>query len=491
MATSGDINYPDKRSVRKQTQQQGRYNLYNALRRPLMSKLRLYERMARQDLTIRSALNTRVDSIIGTIGDVIHPDKEIQEFHRDNLKRLEDGTGKNFKSCLRNIQFTTDWAGFSVSEVCYSFDFGSLHVEDILTYHPSTLVIYPNKKGLLVDNQETMDGYHKSGIYQYAINFAPAEQHLDLWKHIYLGRDCDYGNYYGHSLVAPAYKWFRLKEVLIEMMISAMNKLGTRLLWVRSHNTPTEELVLNPATGEERPLTTLELIRNQIEMNEGAIDTLVLPQVSPDYKPEIGSVQMSDNFGDTFLNTLAYVDQESVRHIIPYFLLMDTDSNESARERRMEIYFNDVYNQREALINVAVQKILMPLQTWNFNRAAAKIPPTFARIFSDRPEDRVATMQMVTGLTETGYLNPTNPMDWGMVREMVRLAGREMTEADLKFINEVVIEPLQKPEPAAGAATKKPTAGRPKGVSKPLSTRSPAKPASSGSTTKKNLKQGG
>jgi hypothetical protein len=226
-------------------------------------------------------------------------------------------------------------------------------------------------------------------------------------------------------------------------------------------------------------------------MNEGAIDTLVLPQVSPDYKPEIGSVQMSDNFGDTFLNTLAYVDQESVRHIIPYFLLMDTNSNESARERRMEIYFNDVYNQREALINVAVQKILMPLQTWNFNRTAAKIPPTFARIFSDRPEDRVATMQMVTGLTEKGYLNPTNPMDWGMVREMVRLAGREMTEADLKFINEVVIEPLQKPEPAAGAATKKPAAGRPKGVSKPLSTRSPAKPASSGSTTKKNLKQGG
>jgi hypothetical protein len=448
--------------------------------------------MARQDLTIRSALNTRVDSIIGTIGDVIHPDEEIQEFLRDSLKRLEDGSGRNFKSCLRNIQFTTDWAGFSVSEVCYAFEKGQLVLDNVLTYHPSSLVIYPNKKGLLVDGEETMDGYHKSGIYQYALNYAPAEQQLDLWKHIYLGRDCDYGNYYGHSLVAPAYKWFRLKEVLIEMMISAMNKLGNRLLWIRSHNTPTEELVLNPATGEERPLTTLELIRNQIESNEGALDTLLLPQVSPDYKPEVGSVQMSDNFGDTFLSTLAYVDQESVRHIIPYFLLMDNNSNESARERRMEIYFNDVYNQREALINAAVMKILMPLQTWNFSKAAAKIPPTFARVYSDRPEDRVATMQMVTGLTEKGYLNPTHPMDWSMVREMSRLANRDMEDADIEFINQVVIEPLQKPEPAPGSeVVKKPTAGRPKGVSKPISGRPPAKPASSGSTTKKNLKAGG
>lgn len=486
----GDITYEDRRSTRKPLKQLGRFNFYNALRRPLLSKLRLYERMVRQDLTIRSAINTRVDSIIGTIGDIIHPDKEIQDFLRDNLKRMEDGTGKSWQSALKNVQFTTDWAGFSTSEVVYNLEFGALTLKDLLTYHPSTIVIYPNKQGLLIDGQETPDGYHKSGIYQYAVNFAPQEVKLDLWKTVYLGRDCDYGNYYGQSLVAASYKWFRLKEVLIEMMIGAMDKVGSRMLWVRSPSMPTDEIVIDPATGEEKPLSTLQIIKEQIEAEDTSLSALLLPQQTPDYKPEVGSVQLSDNFGDLFINTLRYVDQESVRHITPYFLLMDTDSNESARERRMEVYFSDVYNQRNALINVVINKVLTPLQTWNFNRASAKVPPSFARVFSDRPEDRVATMQMVTGLTDKGYLNPKNAMDWTMVREMVRLAGREMTKEDLAFIESIVIEPLAKSESATSQAVKKASVGRPKNISKPLQKRSPAK-TTTGSKTKSNLRKGG
>lgn len=495
MLEAGDITYQDKRSLRKQLKQQGRFNIYYALRRPLSTKLRVYERMVRQDLTIRSAVNTRVDSIIGTIGMPVHPDPEIQEFHRKNLMALEDACGRSWETCLREIQFTKEWAGFAVSEVCYDLQFGILTLKDILTYHPSTIVIYPNKQGILTDGEDSPDGYHKSGIYQYAVNFAPAEVPLSLWKHIYLASDTEYGNLYGQSLVSPSYKWFRLKEVLIEMMITAMSKLGNRVLWVRSPVSPTDERVIDPSTGEERFKTTLQQLQEYLEVNEGDISHILLPQTSPgnDFKPEVGSVQMSDNFGETFINTLRYVDAESVRHILPYFLIMDSGSQESARERRMEVFYKAIYNQRKALTNVVVQKCLMPTQQWNFNRESAKIAPTFAKVFSDRPEDRVATMQMVTGLTDKGYLNPMNEMDWNMVREMVSLAGREMEEEDVQFIYDIVVEPLQKPEPAAGGgseAVKKPSAGRPKGVSKPLSTpRAPAKAATTG--TKANLGLGG
>ena len=488
MLIPGDIEYNDRRKLKKPLKQQGRYNIYFALRRPLAGKLRVYERMVRQDLTIRSAINTWTDSIIGTIGMPVHPDPEIQEFHRNNLKAMEDASGRSWESCLRDIQFTKAWAGFSVSEVCYDLTFGVLSLKDILTYHPSTLVLYPNKQGILTDGEESPDGYHKSGIYQYAVNFAPAETKLDLWKHIYLASDCEYGNHYGQSLVSPSYKWFRLKEVLIEMLITAMNKLGSRVLWVRSMSLPTDERILDPSTGEERFKTTLQQIQEQLESTEGDISHILLPQLTQDHKPEVGSIQMSDNFGDTFLNTLRYVDAESVRHILPYFLIMDTDSMEAARERRMELFYKSVYNQRKALTNVVVQKCLLPTQKWNFNRESAKIAPTFARVFSDRPEDRVATMQMVTGLTDKGYLNPLHQMDWNMVREMVSLAGREMEQADIDFIMDTIINALQKPEPSE--ATTKATPGRPKGVSKPLSKSRPPAKAATGKT-KANMGLGG
>jgi hypothetical protein len=88
-------------------------------------------------------------------------------------------------------------------------------------------------------------------------------------------------------------------------------------------------------------------------------------------------------------------------------------------------------------------------------------------------------MQMVKGLTDTGYLNPTNPQDWDMVRQMVRLSDRKMDADDLRFIQQVVINPLL-PKPGADETGKGGTGGRgrPTGNSMPnRQARLPAKPA--------------
>jgi hypothetical protein len=162
-------------------------------------------------------------------------------------------------------------------------------------------------------------------------------------------------------------------------------------------------------------------------------------------------------------------------------LISDQQSpgNTEARERRMETYYNALDTHRRNLTSVVLRKVMMPLVEWNFSRASAKIPPTFTRVYSDRPEDRVATMQMVKGLTDTGYLNPRNPQDWDMVRQMVRLSNRKMDEEDLKFIEEVVVNPLQPkldadPTGAGGTGGR----GRPTGNSMPnKAARLPAKPA--------------
>jgi hypothetical protein len=490
---AGDIRYDDRRKVKDKIRQHGTFNKLLTYHRPVLAKLRVYEKMVRQDLTIQSAVNTRVDAIVGSIGMPVHPDPEIQEFHRNNLATLEDSSGKSWEQVLREIQFTKDWAGFCVSEVLYDLNFGALTLKDIVTYHPSTITIYPDKNGMLSEGNETYDGYHRSGIYQHTPIEPTGERQLKLWKHIYMAGDSEYGNYYGHSLVAPSYKWSRLKEVMVEMMLSAMDRLGSRALWVRSPSqSMTDDTVVDPNTGDQRPKTTLEFIQEQLEAADGDIRAIILPQTTPgsEFKPEVGSIPMSDNFGDTFLETLRYVDSESVRHIVPYFLIQDTNSLEAARERRMEVYFKTIINERKVLMNHLIQKALMTTQQWNFSKESAKIPPTFAHQYSDRPEDRVATMQVVTGLTSKGYLNPQNSMDWAMVRQIGGLSDREMEPDDLEFIKDILIKPLQ---PDAGnEAVKKTEAGRPTGTTTPQNKdREPPKDSDSGDKAKKNMKSGG
>lgn len=484
MPVSGDLSYLSKSAARGKFAQLGSFSLTDAIRRPLIARLRLYERMWRQDLTIKTALHTQVNSIVGTIGELTHPDPEIAEFLNDNIKQLEDEHGRSWQNCLATIQHTSFWAGYSLTEVMFDLKFGQLYLHDLLTYHPSTCLIYPDKHGRLTEGKPTMDGYHKSGFYQVGLNPLQAEVKLPLWKTLYLANESDYGNYYGRSLIAPSYKWYRLKEAIIDMMGAALDKTGSRMTSISIPSYELPEKRLDVSTGEQKPITTLDLVREQLENIEGPPEFLFLPQQSPENKPTVNSVPLFDNVGTTFLDAIAYADQESTKHILPYFLISDHQAANSkadpeAKERRMEAYYNALDSHRRNLTSVVLRKVMMPLVEWNFSRASAKISPTFTRVYSDRPEDRVATMQMVKGLTDTGYLNPTNPQDWDMVRQMVRLSDRKMDADDLRFIQEVVINPLL-PKPGADQTGKSGTGGRgrPTGNTMPnRQARLPAKPA--------------
>jgi hypothetical protein len=469
MYSSGDINYPNKSSMRGKFKQHGSFTLSDTVRRPLGARLRLFERMWRQDLTIKSAVGIHVNSIVSTIGCLSHPDPEIDDFLDRNLKMLEDEHGKSWQSCLASIQNTTFWAGFSLTEVMFDLKFGSLYLHDLLTYHPVTCAIYPDRKGRITDNQPTMDGYHRSGFYQTGLSPTQAEVRLPMWKTIYLPNEADYGNYYGRSLVAPCYKWHRLKEAMIDMMAEALDKLGDNLLYVTMPSDVLPEKRLDVSTGEEKAITTLTLVKEQLEAADGLPDIFVVPQQRPENKPQVGSVPLSTNVGSAFLDSISYIDQECTKHIIPYFLISDYSSGRAVDreiiERRMEVYYNMLDNYRKVLTSAVMKKAIMPLVAWNFNRASAKIAPTFNRVYSDRPEDRVATMQMVKGLTENGYLNPRNSADWDMVRQTVRIVNRTKTDDDDKFIKEMLIDPKKKPPGATDQSGPRGTGakGRPTG----------------------------
>lgn len=450
--SSGDITYKDKRGLRGKFSQQGGFTYSSMLHRPKQAQLRLFERIWRQDTTIKSAVTARILWLLNTIGEIEHPDPEIANFHNRNLRQLEEINGAAWYSRLQTMMETKYWAGNSVTEIMFGLKDGALYLDDFITYHPGTISIYPDKKGRLVQGKDSWDNYHKSGIWQYATGLDFKEKPLDLWKHVLLVNEGQYANYYGISLLEPSYVWYRLKEALLDMMAAGLDNEGRRLLWVRMPSYPTGEIRINPATGKEENINSLKLVKEQFEASEGLPEVLFLPYQSPDNKPEVGSESIQDSVGDAYMKAIEYAEAQSIKHIIPPFLVSsstDLDDDPSVRERQLEMFSNNIEVDRSVLVSTLIKKVFMPIQQWNFNRPSADIPPTFARRYSDRVEDRVATMQTIKGLVESGVLNPFNQTDYIIIMQMLRIDPRERTEEDAQYIYDMLIEPRKQKDPRA------------------------------------------
>ncbi len=429
--------------------------------RPSMQKLKTYEQMVYQDTILFTALNMMVKSILSTVGPVHHPDPEIQEFLNFNIQTLQDGTNQEWHEVLYQIIFTTLWAGFSVSENLYDLKFGTLSLDGLVTYQPNTIVIRPDKNGMLTEGKETAGGYWKSGIYQTPNRFKP-EQSLSFWKTIYIANNAAFGNYYGYSAVAPCYKWHRLKDALVDMMASALDRYGNPLLYVKMPVYPTSRTAIDPSTGEERTLTTQEVFQETIQNLDSSGNMLFLPQQDGTNKPDVGSLTPGNNIGSIFIDSIRYVSEQEMLPLgIPPFLITnELNNNEAGVERRMELYYGNLEHYRNLFMMPIARQAFGRLIQYNFNRESARHPASFSRIYSDRAEDRVAMMQVVSGMTDKGYFNPNNASDHQMVRQMVRALDRPHDKGDTEFIKKVLYKEVK-------------GAGRPTGVSKPLQTARP------------------
>lgn len=419
-----------------------------------MQKLKIYEQMVYQDTNIFASLDILVKSILATVGSVHHPDPEIKEFLNYNIEQLQDSIASDWNDTLYQILFSTLWAGFSVSENLYDLKFGTLYLDGLVNYPPNTIIIRPDKNGMLTEGKATPGGYWKSGIYQSPNRFKP-EQQLSFWKTIYIANRASFGNYYGYSAIAPCYKWYRLKDALVDMMAIALDRYGNPLLYVKMPVYPTERTTIDPATGEERQLTTQEVFQETIQNLDSNGNVLFLPQQDGSNKPDVGALTTGNNIGSTFIEAIKYVTEQEVQVLIPPFLLTaELFSTETATERRMELYYNNLQHYRNLLLQPIARQAFSRLIQYNFNRESARYAASFSRVYSDRAEDRVAMMQVVSGMTDKGYFNPLNPSDHQMVRQMVRALDRPHDKGDVEFIKKVLLKEIQP--------------GRPTGVSKPL-----------------------
>ena len=389
---------------------------------------------------------------------------------------------------IKSAIHTAMWAGFSVTENLYENYNGNLLLSDFITYHPASITIKTNKKGRLTEGEETTYGVMtpSSGIYQYT---HVGDTRLPLWKTTLLINEFEFNNYYGKSIVEGCYRWHVLKEAYNDMMTIVLDRYGNPLTVVSYPKIDTGLSYTNPITGEAEPLTNQQYLENQLSQNTTDNAFLLLPFLEANMKPDVKVLTGNNNLGDVFLNAIEYCERKIARNLLlPYgFLELDAKAQrQTTNERHIEVFNRVIHNLYKSFVIPFVNQSYFQLQKFNFNRESAKIPPRIPISKFTRPEDRVAMMQMIKGLTENGYFNPRNANDWGMVREMVDALDRKQTSDDLKFIEELLIIPRQ-PNPSQGAGVAdperkanrgsrtsegkvKPTgdSGRPTGVSTPL-----------------------
>lgn len=422
------------------------------------STLKEFGRVADRDLIIRSCFDIIIKAIIASSDRVIHPDPEIAEFCNYTLRYYEDRNSTSWQTMLEPPILTLLRSGFSVSESLFDLDsFGQMVLADLITYEPNTISLYPDRQGRLVESKTS---YYStvipSGIYQQLAQLDSTQLpggaedtiyaqisigmvRLPRAKCVFLNQHALYGNHYGTSSIAPLYRWVLLKEALIDMMGTALDQYGNPLFYISMADLPTTRQVMDEA-GALRSISTFETLREQLQNLGSQGNALLLPFGEKGIRPQVGQISQPQNLGTVFIDAIEYCNSQIATELgVPTFLLL-TDKNQSGNrsipEHRMAAFYAMIEDYRGRILNAICRQVFGKLIAYNFdNRPGAKQPPTFSRVFSNRAEDRVATMQVVQGMSKAGALNPQDQTDFDLMRQMLGLPTRPLTRSDGDLFN--------------------------------------------------------
>jgi hypothetical protein len=479
----------NRRSPKDQFRQHG------ASRPPQVAKiasLKEYAAVAARDLTIRACLDIVIKAIIASTDCIIHDDPEIAEFCNYVLRNYEDLNSTSWQSMLETPISTLMKAGFSVSETIFDLDpLGQMILSDLVTYDPTTIALYPDLRGRLVESKSSYySSMVPSGIYQQIVGLDPRLTMIQTKKNkgqeyrvgmvrlprrkvVFLNQHAEYGNHRGVSSMAPLYRWVLLKEALIDMMGGALDHYGNPVFYITMPDLPTGQQVTDEE-GAIRAVTTFESLKQQLENLGSQGNALLLPFQDRDNRPMVGQISQPQNVGSVFLDTIEYCNRQIATDLgVPSFLLntgRDEPGNRSIPEHKMEAFYSMIEDYRSKILNAICRQVFGKLISYNFdNRPSSKQPPTFSRRYSNRAEDRVATMQVVQGMCRSGAMNPREQTDHDLARQMLGLPTRPLTAIDLDFIDRVYPPKVVQPKGGRPVGTIKPQQiARPKVVTKPI-----------------------
>ena len=300
-------------------------------RKASYQELAAYDEARYREPIIKQGLEFIALAIVQKVGDYIHPDPNIQTFVRANIKN-------KIKKWILDLAVSSLWSGFGISEITYVNKIGpndipQTWIDDLINYHPLQVDLIPNDFGVLKDGDKRYNSTQTSGVWvplpihhlekpKRNREIYGSKVRLPKYKYVYTAINSEQNNIWGKSLLTAALPYHLYKEAFRDMMLTALDRYGTPLIYAVVPPLDTREQVVEP-DGECRPKTLQEMTTEALE-DLSSESALVFTQISKDQPVELRALTTGNNFSDSFEKAIDLCDRNMMVGMgIPNLLIRD------------------------------------------------------------------------------------------------------------------------------------------------------------------------
>jgi hypothetical protein len=408
-----------------------------------ISRLIEYERASKTDETVGTGIEFMKLALIASLKEYRHPDPQIQAFVRKSLEEMES----TIDYCIGELAESSLTFGFSVSEILWKLVDGRIQIDELINYHPASLLIVPNIHGRLeegpLDNPYYMPPapIDHNGIWQIGVDGATYNW-LPLNKVCLTVHSKRSGIYYGTSAIQRVYKNWMLKDIVLEMYNVALDRYGTPISYAVVPAGVTPDLINDPTTGKVRNMTIREAAEAAMSnMHRGTSLVFQRPSMQDDIK--IDTLTTGNNFGTVFLDAINYYNRAIFRGLLIPQLLLEEGSAGLSNPGQTH------WNTFKLMISALAKEIIRPFTKQVIGRMIQlNFKDTRCGEFVIEPFDPAISQTLASvfaDLVNTGYLTASSEDDLNEVRELFGLPTKDVkpliSEEDHRRI---IVSPAEK-----------------------------------------------
>lgn len=484
--------------------------LYKFVQNPSSISVETYKRMVDTDDTIGGGVDFLTTCLAARIGRYVHESPEITEFINKALDEMEGG----WHAAIKEIMSAT-WAGFSVHEKVWANKANGFVIQKLVPLPPMTVLFETERTGELTPDgilqyqrnynpyiggggfgyltgaaslgtgfngfgSSRPDPFAKFGDFPFPLRTANSFNYLSIriprqkCIHFPFNAQGQFGNPYGKSLLRRIYKYYTVKDAVLQMMIIALDRKGTPLTIVYADpNTMLEDPTVdggtldsekyrqNPKGGMRADMAARDAFKNV--HNDS---TIILPG-KKDSIFSTDKIENSSNASD-FIAALDFCNKSMLRGLLlPALIFGNGDGTGSfALGQEHAKTFDKICDSVNAAFeHVALQQIVKELIAYNFPRSAWEKDGlgSFSKKTLSREEIAKEMEVFEKGIT-AGLIDANDLNDLNQMRETINFQPRDKIIEKMPIFGmgtEITngnpdIPPPPGQEPAPGAPPAKP-----------------------------------
>lgn len=426
---------------------------------PSTVSVETFKRMVDTDDTVGSAADFIITCLSAKLGKYQHPVPEISEFVTKTLNNVRSGWQESVKEI-----FSAAWVGFSVSEKVWQNSNEGFILKDLVTLPPGTILFEVDRVGQLTDDgilqfQRNYNPFlggpynvFTNAIYGFdgelrpdplarqgdlpfpirtsnQINFLSLRIPKQKCIHYAFNAQGRFGSPYGRSLLRRAYKWWVLKDSVIQMMSIALDRKGTPLtiIFADPNTTLMDPSTYNPnlKPNQQRKMRADQAASEAFKNIHN--DSVI---VLPGKKGQIFDVDFMPQTPNTadFLSAIEMCNKAIMRALlVPELIYTTGDVGSYSLGQEHANSFDKVLDSIvEGMNMILLEQVVKEIIAYNFPEEMWKKEGLGTFVKRDlTTEERSKMMELFERAVNTGALDVNDLADLNLIRETVGAPRRE------------------------------------------------------------------